>query len=122
MSQYRIYQTDADYRFKEWDFARDQFNLDDYKEVYAGELVDSVNYKGEQISFNEDDADVLENLYAASNSLPKWRMARSLSVGDVVEISRKDCSRYYYCDSMGWELVKEEPVKQNVCDTEYDHE
>lgn len=106
MSQYHIYQTDADYKFMGWNSVRDRFTLDDYTKVYSGELLDSVTYGSKTIPCNENDMEVLESLFQTFNvDIPKCYHARSLSVGDVVMISRKEGSRYYYCDNVGWRLV-----------------
>lgn len=107
MSQFCIYQTDADYRFKGWKYAKDRFSLDDYKKVYSGELVDSITYANKTVECNENDIEVLENLFQTFNiSIPENYHARSLSVSDVVAVIRKEVSHYYYCDISGWTLVK----------------
>lgn len=106
MSQYYIYQTDADYRFLCWDAVKDKFMINDYHKVYSGELIDSIKYGNEITSCNEDDYEVLERLFETFNiNRPKDYNARSLSVSDVVKIRRKDTTRYYYCDNMGWKLI-----------------
>lgn len=114
MSQYHIYQTDADYRFMGWNSVRDRFSLDDYTKVYSGELVDSVSYGSKTVPCNENDMEVLESLFQTFNvDIPKCYHARSLSVGDVVMISRKDGSRYYYCDNVGWRLIMKPFIFRN---------
>ena len=106
MSQYHIYQTDADYRFLWWDASKDKFTIDDYYKVYSGELIDSIKYGNEITACNEDDYEILERLFETFNvNRPEDYNARSLSVSDVVEIRRKDIVRYYYCDNMGWNLI-----------------
>ena len=106
MSQYHIYQTDADYRFLWWEDAKDKFTIDDYHKVYSGELIDAIKYGNETTVCNEDDYEVLEKLFETFNiNRPEDYNARSLSVSDIVEIRRKDITRYYYCDNMGWKLI-----------------
>jgi hypothetical protein len=108
MSQYHIYQTDAEYRFWWWDDTKNIFSLNDYHKVYSGELFDSVSYKNETTEINQDDIAVLEMLYREFNiKHPEDYRARSMSVSDVVAIVRKDKTKYYYCDNMGWKLIKE---------------
>lgn len=110
MSCYHIYQTDADYRFLWWDMAKDKFNIDDYHRVYSGELIDSIVYGDKVSSCNENDNKVLEELFEMFNvNHPEDYKARSLSVSDVVAIVRKNVTRYYYCNSMGWKLIWSEP-------------
>lgn len=103
MSQYHIYQTDADYRFESWKYAKDQFDFSDYEKVYSGELIDKVQYAGKTTKCNQDDRKVLEELYVTFNvNIPSDYHARSLSMSDIVEIVRADGSHYYYCDRIGW--------------------
>lgn len=84
MSQYHVYQTEADYAF-------------------SGELVDSVSCNGEEKRINQNDREVLENLFEMFNlRKPEDFHGRSLSVSDVVEIVRKNQTRRYYCDRFGW--------------------
>lgn len=113
MSCYHIYQTDAEYKFLWWDMAKDKFNIEDYHKVYSGELIDNVIY-GDKVSIcNEDDNEVLEKLFEIFNvNRPEDYKARSLSVSDVVEIVRKDATRYYYCDNCGWKLICSESNSQ----------
>lgn len=111
MSQYYIYQTDADYRFLWWEVAKDKFTIDDYHKVYSGELIDAIKYGNETTVCNEDDYKVLNKLFETFNiNRPEDYNARSLSVSDVVEIRRKDIVRYYYCDNVGWKLIWSEQI------------
>lgn len=90
MSQYHVYQTEADYAFIGWERAKEKFSLGDYKSVYSGELVDSVSCNGEEKRINQNDREVLENLFEMFNlRKPEDFHGRSLSVSDVVEIVRK---------------------------------
>lgn len=114
MSQYHIYQTNADYGAKGWGDIRKEFSMDDYRKVYSGDLLDSISFEGHVITCNENDNDVLEAMFHTfSENVPEWYKANPVSVGDVVEICRSDASRLYYCDHIGWELIHEEPSKQN---------
>jgi hypothetical protein len=98
MIQYNIYQTDGNYRFMWWDAVKDEFSLDDYKRVYSGKLPDDTM----------DDQEILEEMYTKFNvNRPDDYRARSVSVSDVIELIRDGTSKYYYCDNMGWKLIKE---------------
>ena len=99
MSQYHIYQTDADYRFLWWEVVKDKFTIDDYHKVYSEELIDTIKYGNETTLFETFNV-----------NRPEDYKARSLSVSDVVEIRRKDTVRYYYCDNMGWKLIWSEQI------------
>lgn len=106
MSCYHIYQTDADYKFLWWDMVKDKFNIDDYYRIYSGLLIDNIVYGDKTSSCNENDNNVLEELFEMFNvNHPEDYKGRSLSVSDVVAIVRKNVTRYYYCDSMGWKLI-----------------
>lgn len=97
--QYKILQLrsirNTDYAFCGWDEAESEFNIQDYKEVYSGEIpqkncLDELFYK-----FNMD--------------FPADFTGHSLSVSDVVAIKteRNDYWYWYYCDSFGWEEITE---------------
>jgi hypothetical protein len=86
--------------------AKDKFNIDDYYRVYSGLLIDNIVYGDKTSSCNENDNKVLEELFEMFNvNYPEDYKGRSLSVSDVVAIVRKNVTRYYYCDSMGWKLI-----------------
>lgn len=108
MSQYCIYQlpVEKEYTFRDWEEVKKLFNFSDYKQVYKGELVDAVQC-GEKITpCNKDDRSVLEDLYVKFNvNHPEDFIGRSLSVSDIVAVIRKSGTRYYYCDSFGWEDI-----------------
>ena len=110
MSQYCIYQlpVEKEYTFRGWEEAKFHFQFLDYKQVYKGELVDAVQY-GEKINTcNEDDHKVLESLYVQFNvTNPEDFIGRSLSVSDIVAVIRKGGTKYYYCDSFGWEDISD---------------
>lgn len=113
MSQYHIYQTDADYAFRRWEYARKEISLKDYKKVYSGELIDSILYNGKTTTCNTDDLKILNELYRKFNTdIPEDFTGHCLSVSDVVEIVRKDEKSYYYCDSLGWQQIQGEKILQ----------
>lgn len=107
MSQYSIYQTDADYCFLPWKTVKDKFSIRDYNKIYSG-AIDSAEYENEVGDCNEDDFKILERLFEIFNiNRPNDYKGRSLSVSDVVEIKRKNITRYYYCDSFGWKEISQ---------------
>lgn len=88
------------YAFRSFgEFAKENFNINDYTNVYNG------NYKDigidENEDFNKDEA--LEYIFAKFNY--ENHGFRSLSVSDVVMIDYDNVKRYYYCDSFGWKEV-----------------
>jgi len=94
MITYYIYQMTkhTNYRFEWWDWAKDEFNLNDYDLVYVGETDD-----------HENDNDVLEKLFVKFNiNHPEDFRGHSLSVSDVVKLIRGDKEVYYYCDAHDW--------------------
>lgn len=115
MSQYHVYQTEADYAFIGWERAKEKFSLGDYKSVYSGELVDSVSCNGEEKRINQNDREVLENLFEMFNlRKPEDFHGRSLSVSDVVEIVRKTrLADIIATDLAGWKLQDSHKKTQN---------
>lgn len=115
MSQYHVYQTEADYAFIGWERAKEKFSLGDYKSVYSGELVDSVSCNGEEKRINQNDREVLENLFEMFNlRKPEDFQGRSLSVSDVVEIVRKTgLADIIATDLAGWKLQDSHKKTQN---------
>lgn len=108
MSQYHIYQTpvETSYAFRSWEKAKNKFSMNDYQKIYSGELLDQVSIGGKIEKCNTNDLQVLEELFVQFNtSHPSGYTGRSLSVSDIVEIVRKDGSRYYYCDCFGWKKI-----------------
>lgn len=107
MSQYYIYQTDAEYAFQRWERAKKVFSFKDYEKFYSGELVDFIAYKDETITCNTNDSEILDKLFCKFNTaIPDGFTGHSLSVSDVVEIVRKSGKRYYYCDASGWQQIQ----------------
>lgn len=113
MSQYHIYQTDAEYSFRGWKNTKSKFNITDYKRVYSGELVDMIRFNGKDTPCNTNDNEVLEDLYLKFNiNRPSDFTGHSLSVSDIVEIVRKDETKYYYCDDFGWTDISSQIPKE----------
>lgn len=113
MSQYHIYQTKPGiaYAFRGWEESEKIFSPADYKLVYSGEIVDKIVMNWHSDACNTNDYQVLEDLFVMFNvNRPSDFTGHSLSVSDVVAITRKDGTRYYYCDCFGWtqiDFVKE---------------
>lgn len=108
MSQYHIYQTpvETSYAFRSWEEAKSKFSMNDYQKIYSGELLDQVSVGERAEKCNTNDFQILEDLFTLFNlNHPSDYTGRSLSVSDVVEIVRKDGSRYYYCDCFGWKRI-----------------
>jgi hypothetical protein len=85
---------DLGYLFLGWRFAKDVFNLDDYKLVY---------HMGYSTRYTKDE-DILEDIWVMFNReerTPANYIGRSLSVSDVVGID----GRLYFCDSVGWKRI-----------------
>lgn len=114
MSQYHIYQTNAEYSFRGWQDTKSQFEINDYKKVYSGELVDMIRFNGKDTPCNTNDNEVLEDLYVKFNiNRPSDFTGHSLSVSDIVEIVRQDRTKYYYCDDFGWtDISSQIPIEQ----------
>ena len=96
-----ISRTGCDYAFMNYKFAQSHgFNITrDYKVTYTGYLT----------SWNED-ADpynILEDLFCQFNqSRPIDFHGHSLSVSDIVILHCENKpSRFFYCDSFGWEEI-----------------
>jgi hypothetical protein len=103
--KYYIYQTNENYNLFGWNMTKHNFDLKDYYEVYNGELNDS----------KKEDIEILDELFEIFNiNHPKDYHARSLSVGDVVQIIRGNIIKYYYCDMIGWQLILSS-MKEDSC-------
>lgn len=87
----------TDYAFRGFDSAK--FNIEDYELKYTLESDDLDD---------KEDLDVLETVFHIFNMrIPKDFTGHSLSVSDCLHIERDGKCRLYYCDSFGWEFVKE---------------
>lgn len=112
---YKIYQMQRSnkltYHFMGWEFAkRYNFTLDDYNLVYEGQ---KITYKNGIEC--KDPMMCLEMLFTKFNiRRPSDFTGHSLSVSDVVELITDDKSKFYYCDSFGWEDITEEVLMQEV--------
>lgn len=85
----KIYQTNADYRFRDVDFAKSHgLNISDYNCVFDGNVPDDTGLEDIFSMFNQDNR-------------PNSRSMRSLSVSDIVLFH----NRYHYCDDIGFEDV-----------------
>ena len=87
------------YKFQPCEFARENnFSTLDYVVVYYNRLNLPAN----------TDYEFLEKVFEMFNiNHPDDYKASSLSVSDIVVL---DGIYHYYCDSMGWELLKEEEI------------
>lgn len=101
MTRFRILQikdiTGCDYAFR--GYREDKFNIEDYQQVYdlESESMDDIS-----------DLETLEILFHIFNvQRPEDFTGHSLSISDCVHIERNGKCRLYYCDIVGWTLVKE---------------
>lgn len=94
---YEIYQIkdigSADYSFCSFNEAKNRIKSSDYKRVYAGVLSPEVTMEDLFIKHNRDDR-------------PFGREMRSISVSDVLVVSRGGHKKAYYVDSIGFKEVK----------------
>ena len=101
MTRFRILQINdiagCEYAFR--GYKKDKFNIEDYQQVY--------DLKSE----NMDDLSDLETLealfYLFNMQRPEDFTGHSLSISDCVHIERNGKCRLYYCDIVGWTLIKE---------------
>ena len=85
------------FAFERWKYAKEDFDINEYKEVYSG------NIEHEDMRDAPTIINYLEHLYYVFNcEQPLDYEGHSLSVSDVVELDGK----LYYCDSAGWELIE----------------
>ena len=106
MSQCHIYQlpAEAGYAFRGWNEAKDRFSIKDYIKVYSCELWDQVIIGGKVFTLGGYESEE----FALYNWIPPSDYTgRSLSVSDVIEIVRKEGSKYYYCDCLGWKEIEQ---------------
>lgn len=90
-----IYQTGtASYLFRGWEYAKENFSINDYENKYEMKLDDEL------------DVMILEKLFELFNiNHPQDYQCRSMSVSDIVRIERNGIFVWYYCDRMGWKDI-----------------
>lgn len=94
---YKIYQIrnmrNCRYAFEFYDYAKDYFDLNDYDEVYSGQLDETSD---------SSTISILEELFYKFNvKRPDDFEGHSLSVSDVVELDNSK----YYVDALGWKKL-----------------
>lgn len=101
MTRFRILQikdiAGCDYAFR--GYKEGKFNIEDYEVVYdlESETMD-----------DKSDLEALDVLFYIFNmQRPEDFTGHSLSVSDCVHIERNGKCRLYYCDIVGWNLIKE---------------
>lgn len=94
---YEIYQISdmntAAYLFESYDRAKEQIRLTDYRRVYAGMCPEKVRLDDIFMEHNRD-------------TRPFGRRMRSMSVSDIVVVTKNGEKHAYYVDSVGFEEVK----------------
>ncbi len=89
----------TDYAFRDYDPAK--FNIEDYEIRYDSEVDEA---SAETFS----DTEICDYLFVIFNTnRPKDFMGHSLSVSDMIHLESEGTCRLWYCNSCGWELVKE---------------
>lgn len=89
----------TDYAFRSYD--ANKFNIEDYEIRFESE-VDS--YSAETLS----DLEICEYLYVIFNTnKPEDFNGHSLSVSDLIHLESDGTCRLYYCNSFGWEKIRE---------------
>ena len=101
MTRFRILQINdiagCEYAFR--GYKKDKFNIEDYQQVY--------DLKSENMD-DMSDLEALEVLFYLLNmQRPEDFTGHSLSISDCVHIERNGKCRLYYCDIVGWTLIKE---------------
>ena len=82
----------TDYSFRE--FKPDKFNFSDYEERYEAEFVGEAE---------QTDLEICETLFTIFNfRKPEDFRGHSMSVSDVVELTRNGRTKFYYCDTYGF--------------------
>ena len=90
---YEIYQlnrhSDADYRFADYEYAKDKINAADYRHVYSGMLATDTT---------------LDTLYTLHNrdDRPFPRQMTSLSMSDIIVTEKAGKRTAHYVDSFGF--------------------
>ena len=89
---YKIYQLNKEHEnllFR--GYKEETFNIDNYKEVYSGEIETTGNIVND-----------LDNIYLKFNGVhPEDFKGHSLSVSDIVELD----GNVYYVERMGWKKL-----------------
>lgn len=99
--RYEIFQIDSkrecDYSFESWKYAKEKFNIKDYRYVYYGSIDEG----------NILDGEMLDQIFEKFNvKIPDDFEGHSLSISDIVVLIDDDENRKsYYCDSYGWENI-----------------
>ena len=95
---YEIYQindfADVDYCFRPYDEAKGHIKMTDYRRAYAGMLPEKTRLDDIFMEHNRD-------------TRPFGRKMRSMSVSDIVVVTRGGEKHAYYVDSAGYEQVDE---------------
>lgn len=112
MLKFRILQikdiANTSYAFRGYDANR--FNLQDYVEVYTGEVDEQlfpIARYPELYDLAVLGKDVAEACFKKFNcDRPKDFKGHSLSMSDLVEVSNEQKTRLYYCDMTGWVRIK----------------
>ena len=90
---YEIYQiphvSGADYLFRDYESSKDRISAADYRRVYAGMLAPGTSLDDIYVRHNRDDR-------------PFRREMRSVSVSDVIVVTRAGERKAYYVDSIGF--------------------
>lgn len=85
-----LYQTKpgVSYSFRNWDFAKDRYNSDDYNMVMSGTM------------FQPSVDELLDYMWQAGNdgTLQSTYKMRSVSMSDVIKVD----DNYYYVDTFGF--------------------
>jgi hypothetical protein len=83
------------------DYTPDKFNIEDYEIVYDSEV-------DEQSAETFTDLEICDYLFVIFNTnRPKDFMGHSLSISDLIHFESDGTCRLYYCNSCGWEFIKE---------------
>ena len=90
----------SQYAFMDYEFAKDHnFSIRDYVVVYYDNAL--------SLEANDIYGYLESVFYIFNNEHPDSYRTSSLSTSDIVLIDNKD---WWYCDSMGWKLLREEEI------------
>jgi hypothetical protein len=80
--------------FREWELAKNEFNIGDYELVYEGDA--------------ENNENVLDKLFEKFNlDWPVGFHGHSLSVSDIIALNDGTEKKFYYCDMFGWKMIND---------------